>query len=198
MSFTSSARTVRDRSRPTGHRVRAFHQCIESFAPFGYEPTRRLLRRVLDVTSGAWTDEQLLHGIDLLEQARRSWVAARDGADVRTHRPASRYNLPPLEGGVPFGQWLVAWAHEDGIAERWRTAEVGTCTDCAHLLVLHRQSRGCWACAIDPAVGWERCCRVPSPLETEGAAPPSASSWSWWWSCRLRRGRRARRSPGRL
>jgi hypothetical protein len=52
MSFQSSARTVRDRSRPLGYRVRAFYQCIEVFPPFGFCATRQQLRRICGVTGG--------------------------------------------------------------------------------------------------------------------------------------------------
>jgi hypothetical protein len=164
VSFESSARTVRDRSRPLGYRVRAFYQCIESFPPFGFHATRQQLRRIFGVTAGEWTDEQLLQGIDLLEQARRSWVAARDGADVRTHQPEDRYNRPLPEDGVPYGVWLATYFGEPTNAERWGVADLGTCPACSHLLVVHGRSVGCWGCLTSAGVGVERSCRLPSPL----------------------------------
>ncbi len=116
------------------------------------------------MTGGQWTDEQLLHGIDLLEQARRSWVAARDGADVRTHQPEDRYNRPLSEDGVSYGVWLTTYFGADTNAEQWGVADLGTCTACSHLLVAHGLVVGCWGCVSTGGVGWERSCQLPSPL----------------------------------
>lgn len=198
MSFQSSARTVRDLSRPLGHRVSALHQCVESFSPFGFQATRLQLRRVLHVTSAGWTDEQLLHGIALLEQARRSWIAARDGADVRTYQPENRVNRPLPEGGVPFTVWLATYLGEEANAERWGVAHIGPCTACGHLLVVHRRW-GCLACVVEAGAHWDQSCQVRSPLEPfVHVDPQSVSDGAWRWMRSLLedwRHRRLQRRP---
>ena len=194
MSFQSSARTVRNRSRPLGYRVRAFYQCIEVFPPFGFHATRQQLRRIYGVAGGEWTDAQLLQAVDLLEHARRSWVAARDGADVRTHQPESHYNRPPPEGGVPFGVWLATYFGQDENAQRWHLAGTSTCTGCGHLLVLHL--RGCWGCLTDAGVDREQSCQrllLRDPEQPHDPLRRVTVVWPGPW--REWRGRRPPRRP---
>lgn len=179
-----------------GCRVQALHQCIDFFSPFGFQATRLQLRRILSVTGAGWTDGQLINGLSLLEQARASWVAARDGADVRTYQPENRLNRPLPDGGVMFPVWLAAYLGEDANAERWGVADIGACTACGHLRVVHRRW-ACLACLADTGVSAERSCQFPSPLgpETQGAPSlPSNTTWfrSLWAG---QRGRRRQRRP---
>lgn len=193
MSFQASARVVRDASRPLGLRVLAFSQCIGVFSPFGFTASREQLRTINGVTGGQWTEKQLLHGLDLLEQARRSWSAARDGADVHTYQPENRYHRPLPDNGVSFGVWLAAWLGQDSNAERWGVAHLGMCPNCAHLLVLHGQP-GCWGCVTDMGLDHSRSCRVPSPLVgPEGARNGASPKRPTGWFRSLLRGRGGRR-----
>ncbi len=164
MSFTASAARARDAGRPLGLRVACLHGCLERFSLFGFTTTRAKLREHVGAEGAhGWTEAQLVAALDLLEEARASWVAyagerlpllrQAKREDRNAHRPG-RWDL--------FRVWLEEFL-DGGHAADWGVEGLGLCDACGHRLV-HHGGRACRVCLADRSVPWDEAClaRMPS------------------------------------
>ena len=90
MSWSATARGVRDSARPLGYRVTALHSLLANHhAPLGFEETREELRRRVGASPTlvspdwaparqSWTEAQLLEALMLLEESRVSHLTYRN------------------------------------------------------------------------------------------------------------------------
>ena len=162
VSFSASAKRVRDTRQPFGRRVLCLHECLEQFNLFGFTATRARLRTMINATGDEWNEGQLIDAMDAFTDARRSWVSYLDGVELR--RRAQKPDVSPPRRNLRLGwhnDWLEGYLTAD-IAERWLVTGLVGCEECGHQLI-HHGTWACRACSASDDVPWEARCRQGLP-----------------------------------
>ncbi|MEI4270819.1 hypothetical protein TEK04_03695 [Klenkia sp. LSe6-5] len=89
MSWSSTARRVRDGDRPMGQRVNALHSLVARHAaPLASSDTRTTLRTLVGATGRRWDEEQVMRALEHLEATRSVRIAQVH--EVTTRRRAAK------------------------------------------------------------------------------------------------------------
>jgi hypothetical protein len=153
MSFGAAVARSRLERQPLWRRVACLHECLDAFAfdLFGYHETRRRLRLIVGASDHAWTVDQVVTAVGLLEHAHAS----------RTQFLAA-WNRSPAATTGDRSSVTTSWLDEYLQGERaqiWLVDDLGDCASCGHRRFHHRAR--CAACLTDPAVGWSQACSEP-------------------------------------
>jgi hypothetical protein len=128
MSWSATARRVRDPGRPLRHRISAFRSLLNLHGPLGFHRTEEHLRALVDAprpsrwpprrTSG-WTEADLLTALDALEESRASHLRYRAVFAERRAREKAEHRRQPTRGDVEALR-RAEWLKDADVAARRR------------------------------------------------------------------------------
>jgi hypothetical protein len=118
VSWAATARRVRDPSRPLRDRISSFRSLLNMHGPLGFHGSEQHLCALVGARRTSpwpprrardWTEAELLHALDVLEESRASHLRYRAVLAERRTREKAHHRRQPTRGDLEAllrAEWL--------------------------------------------------------------------------------------------